>query len=286
MRTWVLIALFLVSITGRTQEHPAWFAHSLLILPEEIADAAREGKRVMLYFEQDGCPYCRRMVEVTFRDLKISGRMQQRFVPIALNIWGDREVTTPDGKVMSEKQLAAQLKVQFTPTLVFYDEKGGVAVRVNGYYPPERFLAALDAAARPGAGAERAASVPRLRKPRAKPLVLFFIAEKCAACDELKTTFRNDKVAKQLAAFDLEQLPLAGAQAKQLGVGEAPTLVLFDAAGKEVLRLEAYFRPFHVAGSLEYVASGAYRTEPSLQRFLQAKADRMRRGGETVDLWN
>ena len=285
MKGW-LFALLLVFGSAHGQEHPAWFAQSLLVLPEEIADAARENKRVMLYFEQDGCPYCKRMVEVTFGDAKVSGRMQQRFVPIALNIWGDREVTTPDGKVMSEKQLAAQLKVQFTPTLLFLDEKGGVAVRVNGYYPPERFLAALDAAARPGSGAEHAGAVPQPRKPRAKPLALFFIAEKCAACDELKTTFRNDRVAKQLAAFDLEQLPLAGAQAKQLGVGEAPTLVLFDAAGQEVLRLEAYFRPFHVAGSLEYVASGAYRTEPSLQRFLQSKADRMRRGGETVDLWN
>ena len=285
MKGWLLALLFLFG-TAHAQEHPAWFAQSLLVLPEEIADAARENKRVMLYFEQDGCPYCKRMVEVTFRDLRVSGRMQQRFVPIALNIWGDREVTTPDGKVMSEKQLAAELKVQFTPTLVFFDEKGGVAVRVNGYYPPERFLAALDAAVRSGAGAEHAGSAPQRRKARAKPLALFFIAEQCAACDELKTTFRNDRVAKQLAAFDLEQLPLAGAQAKQLGVGEAPTLVLFDAAGKEVLRLEAYFRPFHVAGSLEYVASGAYRTEPSLQRFLQSKADRMRRGGETVDLWN
>jgi len=285
MKSWLFSLLFLFGI-AHGQEHPAWFAQSLLILPEEIADAARDNKRVMLYFEQDGCPYCKRMVEVTFGDPKVSGRMQQRFVPIALNIWGDREVTTPDGKVMSEKQLAAQLKVQFTPTLLFLDEKGGVAVRVNGYYPPERFLAALDAAARPGSGAEQFASVPRQRKPREKPLALFFIAEKCAACDELKSTFRNDRVAKQLAAFDLEQLPVAGAQAKQLGVGEAPTLVLFDAAGQEVLRLEAYFRPFHVAGSLEYVASGAYRTEPSLQRFLQSKADRMRRGGETVDLWN
>ncbi len=285
MKGWLFTLLLLVG-SAHAQEHPAWFAQSLLVLPEEIADAARDNKRVMLYFEQEGCPYCKRMVEVTFRDPKVSGRMQERFVPIALNIWGDREVTTPDGKVMSEKQLAAQLKVQFTPTLVFFDEKGGVAVRVNGYYPPERFLVALDAAARPGAGAEHAGSVPHLRKPRARPLALFFIAEQCAACDELRTTFRNDRVAKQLAAFDLEQLPLAGAQAKQLGVGEAPTLVLFDAAGQEVLRLEAYFRPFHVAGSLEYVASGAYRTEPSLQRFLQSKADRMRRGGETVDLWN
>jgi thioredoxin-related protein len=62
--------------------------------------------------------------------------------------------------------------------------------------------------------------------------------------------------------------------------------VLFDANGQEVLRLEAYFRPFHVAGSLEYVSSGAYRSEPSFQRFLQSKAERMRRGGERSILWN
>src|SRR5262245_7618687 len=169
--------------TAYAQEHPTWFAQSLLIFPEEIADAAKESKRVMLYFEQDGCPYCKRMVEVNFRDLRISGRMQQRFVPIALNIWGDREVTAPDGKVMSEKQLAVSLKVQFTPTIVFLDEKGAIALRINGYYPPDRFLAALDQAARPGPIAE---PVPVSRKPRDKPLALLFVADKCAACDELK----------------------------------------------------------------------------------------------------
>ena len=278
-------AILLLAFSGSvfSQELPGWFAQSLLILPEEIADAAKENKRVMLYFEQDGCPYCKRMVEVNFRDARIAGRLQERFVPIALNIWGDREVTAPDGKAMSEKQLALSFKVQFTPTIVFFDEKGAVALRINGYYPPERFLAALDQAARPGPVAEVAAAS---RSPRAKPLALLFVAEKCAACEELKTTLRHDRVARQLKAFDLEQLPLSGAQAKQMGVGDAPTLVLFDAKGREVLRLEAYFRPFHVAGSLEYVSSGAYRTEPSLQRFLQTKADRMRRGGETVDLWN
>jgi thioredoxin-related protein len=281
MHAWLLALL--VAFTAHAQELPAWFSQSLLILPEEIADAARASKRVVLYFEQDGCPYCKRMAEVSFRDPRIAGRMQERFVPIAINIWGDREVTAPDGKTLTEKQLAARLKIQFTPTLIFFDEKGGVALRVNGYYPPERFLAALDQAARPGPVAEPAV-VPR--KPRAKPLALLFEAEKCAACDELKATLRHDTVARQLRAFDLERLPVPGAQARHMGVGEAPTLVLFDAKGQEVLRLEAYFRPFHVAGSLEYVASGAYRKEPSLQRFLQAKADRMRQRGEKVDLWN
>lgn len=283
MRRLAFAVLMLVSLTGRTQEHPDWFALSLMVLPEEIANAAKEQKRVVLYFEQNGCPYCKRMVEVTFRDPRIATRMKAGFVPIAINIWGDNEVTTPEGGMMSEKQLAAHLKVQFTPTLLFFDEKGNVALRINGYYPPERFLAALDQAARPGPVAEVA---PAARKARAKPLAILFETEKCAACDELKMTFRHDRVARQLKAFDLERLPLSGAQARRMGVGEAPTLVLFDAKGQEVLRLEAYFRPFHVAGSLEYVASGAYRTEPSFQRFLQGKADRLRRGGETVDLWN
>ena len=284
MKAWFLALLLLGN--AHAQELPAWFSQSLLILPEEVADAAKEKKRVMLYFEQEGCPYCKRMAEVNFRDARIAGRLQERFVPIALNIWGDREVTAPDGKVMSEKQLAAALRIQFTPTLLFLDEKGAVAMRVNGYYPPDRFLAALDAAAGPGPVAENATATATARRPRDKPLALLFVADRCPACEDLKVTFRDDKVAKQLARFDLEQLPLAGAQAKQMAVGEAPTLVLFDAKGQEVLRLEAYFRPFHVAGSLEYVASGAYRTEPSFQRFLQSRADRLRRSGEPVDLWN
>jgi thioredoxin-related protein len=74
--------------------------------------------------------------------------------------------------------------------------------------------------------------------------------------------------------------------ARQLKVARAPTMVLFDNSGREVLRTEAYLRPFHLAGSLEYVSSGAYRSEPSFQRFLQAKTEAMRHRGEKVDLWN
>jgi hypothetical protein len=53
-----------------------------------------------------------------------------------------------------------------------------------------------------------------------------------------------------------------------------------------VFRTEAYLRPFHIAGALDYVSSGGYLREPSFQRFLQAKAERLRSRGEAVDLWN
>jgi hypothetical protein len=44
-------------------------------------------------------------------------------------------------------------------------------------------------------------------------------------------------------------------------------------------------RPFHLAGGLDYVASGGYRKEPSFQRYLQGQADKLRERGERVELW-
>jgi thioredoxin-related protein len=313
----VVFFAFLISFTsiGATQEPPAWFTNSLLHLPDDVAEAAREGKRVMLYFGQDGCPYCKQLMEVNFRQRAIADKLRRSFVALALNIWGDREVTWTDGKPMSEKQLAAMLKVQFTPTLLFLDAKGGVALRVNGYYPPHRFEAVLDQLSGVKAAEVKEAANPNLnpqsfflksadlrRKPGGKPLAVLFETPHCAACDELHAVaFKRQEVLDQLAKFDVARFaPESGgairapdgkelsvtAWARALNVGYVPTLVLFDGRGREVLRMEAYFRPFHVAGSLEYVSSGAYEHEPSLQRFLQRRAERLRSRGETVDLWN
>ena len=306
----LLAFLFLSSFPVGSQEPPNWFAESLLHLPEDVAEAAREGKRVMLYFGQDGCPYCKRLIEVNWREPRIEGKMRRRFVSLALNIWGDRELTWTDGRTMTEKQLAAMLKVQFTPTLVFLDEKGAVARRINGYYPPAEFEAAIDdveTKPAPGKALNRQSffmgkPLDLRRKAEGKPLAVLFETSPCAGCDELhRVSLARKEVLAQIAKFDVAQLALGGnavlvspagekitesGWARQLSVSRAPTMVLFDNSGREVLRTEAYLRPFHVAGSLEYVSSGAYRSEPSFQRFLQAKAEAMKRRGEKVDLWN
>jgi len=141
---WLLLGLSLLATPVAGQEAPAWFSETLLEIHDDVADAAKQRKRVMLYFGQDGCPYCKRLMEVNFRQAPIAAKAQKNLVSIALNIWGDREVKWTDGVVSSEKQLAAKLKVQFTPTLLFLDEKGGIALRLNGYLPPHEFEAALD----------------------------------------------------------------------------------------------------------------------------------------------
>ncbi|MDP2825406.1 MAG: hypothetical protein Q8O52_22330, partial [Sulfuritalea sp.] len=37
---------------------PPVFVETLLELPDDAAQAARSGKRLLLYFGQQGCPYC------------------------------------------------------------------------------------------------------------------------------------------------------------------------------------------------------------------------------------
>lgn len=123
---------------------PGWFLESFLDFPDEVASAAKNGKRLMLYFGQDGCPYCRALMQTNFSQQPIVDKTRRHFEAIALNIWGDREVVGFGGERLTEKQFAKLLKVQFTPTLLFLDEKGRVTTRLNGYWPPHRFGAALD----------------------------------------------------------------------------------------------------------------------------------------------
>ena len=121
----------------------AWFKDSFLEFEEDVAEAAAANRRVMLYFHQDGCPYCARLVEENFHRPRTESLHIEHFDGISLNMWGDREVVSVGGRDFTEKTFAAALKVQYTPTLIFLDESGKVALRLNGYYPPDDFRAAL-----------------------------------------------------------------------------------------------------------------------------------------------
>jgi thioredoxin-related protein len=143
---WLVLALAFFALPVPAQDLPQWFTLSFLDLREDLADAARERKRLMIYFHQEGCPYCEKLVTVNFRDPEIVAKLRRHFSSVDIDIFGDREVTWVDGRKMSEKQLAALLKIRYTPTLVFFDEKGAVAARIDGYLQPDRFSRALDAA--------------------------------------------------------------------------------------------------------------------------------------------
>ena len=58
-----------------------------------------------------------------------------------------------------------------------------------------------------------------------------------------------------------------------------------EATGEEVIRWESSFRVFHTQGMFDYVSSGAFRDEPSLQRYLAARTEHIRASGRDINIW-
>lgn len=137
---------------------PDWFADAILDVRDEAADAAKAGKRLMLYFWLEGCPYCQRMTSVTFRDPAMIERLKRGFVPVAINVRGDRDIAWTDGATLTEKQLTAKLEVRATPTILFLNGKGEIVLRLTGYVAPAEFGRALDSLSTAPTAALRSAS--------------------------------------------------------------------------------------------------------------------------------
>lgn len=305
------------------EEQPEWFKVSFLDLYEDIAEAAENDKRLMVYFFQDGCPYCKKLLEDNFGQREITEKTRKYFDVITLNIWGDREVTVGD-KVMKEKEFAEALKVQYTPTLIFFNENNKAVYRANGYYPPEKFDVVLDyvgqkkeseikfqdylaqVAPQPASGklhtevSNVTANNLHAALEPGKYLLVIFGQKQCATCDELHLDILQREESRELlkrlnvAVVDIwsdEKIitPDGSEQktvewAKKLDIKYAPSLVYFNDKGEEVFRSDAYLRSFHVQSVMDYVTTSAYLEQPNFQRYIDERADHLREQGIEVNL--
>lgn len=302
---------------------PAWFKDSFLDLREDVAEASESGRRIMLYFHQDGCPYCERLIKTNFTQHDIATLAQENLDVIAINMWGDREVIDLAGNSVTEKQFAVANRVQFTPTLLFLNETGETIFRANGYYPPEKFKPLLSYIIDKKEGllsfrdylsakvlqrssgklhVQEGYLSRNLQRSRGdKPLLVLFEQKDCVACDELHgDIFRRAEIIKLMQQFDVALIDIwskgklttpAGELLSvqqwinRLNLNYTPSMLFYDAQGGELFRADAYLRAFHTAASLEYVASKAYLTQPEFQRFVESRADEIRAAGGVVDLW-
>ena len=130
---------------------------------------------------------------------------------------------------------------------------------------------------------------------------MFFEQKDCPNCDTLHDKILIDQQTRDvIKQFDTIQLDMwsdtpiitpegirttAKLFAKQLDVKYAPTIVVFNPQGKEVIRSEAFFKSFHTQGIFAYVLEKAYLKEPSFQRYLAARAEHVREQGKNVDIW-
>lgn len=126
-----------------------WIKESFLDIKEDIAEAAAEGKRLLITMEVKGCGYCRKMHEVNFREPKIVDYLTKHFHHVQINTQGAREVTDVNGDTLTEKQYVERMRLRGTPKIVFYappaDAAGkrgldAAAFSVEGYWGRGHFF--------------------------------------------------------------------------------------------------------------------------------------------------
>mgnify|MGYP000252754027 FL=1 len=100
-----------------------WMRDTFKDLREDLAEANAEGKRLVLFFEQRGCIYCKKMHEEVFSDPTVSDYIEENFFVVQLNLHGDTAAVDFDGEEMSEKDLARRWGILFTPTIMFLPQE-------------------------------------------------------------------------------------------------------------------------------------------------------------------
>ncbi|MGV6859180.1 MAG: thioredoxin family protein [bacterium] len=218
--------------------HPGWFKNSFLDLRDDLQDARDAGKKFLaVYYGQAHCAYCEAMMRNDFGNARIERFFRENFDIVAIDIWGDRQVTLLDGRTVSEKDWALVQETNFTPSLVFYDLEGTQVLKLRGYYPPYKFMAALEylvdgfyrreplvhymERADPPArfdqndlNTEDFFSTPpyalsRTTFPADDPLLVIFEQRNCHGCDVLHSEpLRDLEVRKLLEGFEVVQLDM------------------------------------------------------------------------------
>ena len=311
---------------AKSTVYPDWFKQSFLEFADDIRTAADNDKRVMVLFHQDACPYCNALVERNLSQKRIEEKVRKHFDVIAINMWGDRDVLTVNGTSYTEKSFARALRVQFTPTLIFFNEQGKVVLRLNGYLPPDQFETALDYVSLKKEKQFDYRDFVKIHLPppmqgeliaedfflpathdlftnsqSKKPAAVFFEQKHCPDCEVMHATAMKDpKTRELLKQFNCIQLDMwsdtsfiapegvkttARQWAKELGVHYAPSIIFFESSGREIIRVEASFKTFHIQSIFDYVLSDAYKSEPDFQRYISARAKRIRENGKDVDIW-
>jgi len=100
-----------------------WFLISFKDIAEDIEEAASNGKRLAIVFEQAGCIYCKKMHDTIMTDPEVNEYLQAHYTIVQINMFGAEEVTDLDGEVLTEKTAAQKWGVMFTPTILFMPDK-------------------------------------------------------------------------------------------------------------------------------------------------------------------
>ncbi len=304
-----------------THEIPSWFKESFLDISEDIAESKANNKHFMVFMDLEGCPYCTKMLKENFiAENKTSEFIKKYFDVIEINVKGSREVAWDEKTTLTEKELAEKLEIQYSPTILFFNEKKEVVVRVNGYRKAADFKYILEYVQ--GKHYEKMTLTEYLNKIEKQslytlkdnklfkntkdlskiktPLAVVFEDGSCTQCDYFHNRILKDKnvlsefkkftVVRLDANSDEEIIDVDGNKttAKQwalkINLDYRPGILLYDNK-KLISTIDALLYPFHFKELLRYVGGKYYEKYPkSYLDYLRVRQDELLKQGINIDL--
>jgi len=126
MLSWVAAPVVAADASG-------FFDASLGDFQAELAAAGKDGKLgVLLMFEVEGCPYCRKMKEQVLNRTEVQSYFRKHFAIYSVDIVGSITVTDFSGRSATEKSFAKERRVRGTPTFLFVATDGKEMARYVG----------------------------------------------------------------------------------------------------------------------------------------------------------
>ena len=123
----------LVAAPAARADADAFFDTSLGDLRAELDTARQQGKQaVLLMFEMEGCPYCRRMRQTVLNRADVQTYFHRHFLIFSVDTHGSLTLNDFAGRELSERRLAESMQVRGTPTFVFVDLDGREMSRYVG----------------------------------------------------------------------------------------------------------------------------------------------------------
>ena len=309
---------------GKDTTMPSWLYSSFLDFSEDIEELADEKKRFVIFVQQQNCPYCHLFVNKNLKDENTKTKLLENFAMVDINMFGNRELVDVDGEELTEKEFAKKHNIQFTPTIIFYNENKKEILRLNGYVNVEKFNQALDFikekqesklsfkdylvqnAKEKTVAYEKSAlfkdSKVFARLKDSKKLAVLFETKDCKEeCLNLHTKLLKDKTTVELLKkIDLYSINLNKNDyvatpkriikrtkdwTNELNIVYSPTIVFFDEKGNEIIRIESMLKNFHFQSIVDFVVSDAYKEEKEFQRYLTNRANKIRDKGIDVNIW-
>ena len=104
---------------------------------EELENAREQGKKaILVFFEQDECPFCHRMKTTIMNQPNVQQYFRERFLLFAHDIEGDLEIVDFEGNHTTQKDYAVKVqRVRATPVIAFFDLEGKRITRYIGATP-------------------------------------------------------------------------------------------------------------------------------------------------------